>query len=261
MSLASSRHGQTNMLKDRIRRLAQEWVPDPVYREVMRSWRRTRRRARPVDWGNLRRDSPFSWFGFDRGVPIDRFYIERFLQSHREDIRGRVLEIEDDRYTKKFGTPAVERRDVLYAAPGCPTATLTGDLTTGAGIPGNAFDCIILTQTLPFIYEIHAAIQQTFRALRPGGVLLATVPGITRISRPDMDRWGDYWRLTSLSTQRLLEEAFAREHVSVQVYGSMLTAVAFLYGLAAEDLSAAELELADPDFEVLIGARAVRSHV
>src|SRR5690242_455086 len=138
-------------VKQHARRLALQWVPGIFYREVMQSWRRTRRMAQPVDWGNLRRETPVSWFGFDRGVPIDRFYIERFLHAHRADIRGRVLEIEDDGYTRRFGSSAVEHSDVLYAAPGLPGATLTGDLTTGEGIPESAFDCIILTQTLPFI--------------------------------------------------------------------------------------------------------------
>jgi hypothetical protein len=215
--------------------------------------------AQPVEWGNLRRQTPLSWFGFDRGMPIDRFYIERFLDAHRSDIRGHVLEIEDDGYTRKFGSPAVERSDILYAAPDFPGATLTGNLSTGDGITVATFDCIILTQTLPFIYDIHTAVQHTFRALRPNGVLLVTVPGITRISRRDMDRWGEYWRLTSLSTRRVLEEAFAPENVSVQAYGSLLTAVAFLYGLATEELTTAELEDIHADFEVLIGARAVRT--
>lgn len=245
-------------LKQHARSLARHYLPHGLYREMMRSWRRTRRAAQPVNWGNLRRDTPLSWFGFDRGLPIDRFYIELFLNSYRPDIRGRVLEIEDDGYTRKFGASAVERSDVLYAAPGLPGATLTGDLASGAGVPSEAFDCIILTQTLPFIYDIHGAIQHAYRALRPSGVLLLTVPGITRTSRPDMERWGDYWRLTSLSTRRLLEEAFAPEHVNVQAYGNLLTAVGFLYGMAAEELTPAELGRVHPDFEVLIGARAVR---
>jgi SAM-dependent methyltransferase len=247
--------------KPSLRRIARQWIPEGLYRQLMTSWRRTRRFGQPVDWGNLRRERPLSWFGFERGMPIDRFYIEAFLDAHRSDIRGRVLEIEDDAYTRKFGSAAVEQRDVLYAAPRFPGATLTGDLSTGVGIPEAAFDCIILTQTLPFIYDIHAAVRHTFRALRPAGVLLATVPGITRVSLPDMDRWGEYWRLTSLSARRLLEEAFVPEQVSVRAYGSMLPAVAFLYGLAAEDLSIAELDRSDPEFEVLIGARAVRSAV
>ena len=245
-------------LRQHARSLARHWLPDGVYRGVMRSWRRTRRAAQPVHWGNLRRETPVSWFGFDRGLPVDRFYIEQFLDRYRMDIRGRVLEIEGDEYTRRFGASAVQRSDVLYAAPGFPGATLTGDLTTGVGAPTSAFDCIVLTQTLPFIYDIHAAIHHLFHALRPSGVLLLTVPGITRISRPDMDRWGEYWRLTSLSTRRVLEESFAPEHVDVQVYGNLLTAVAFLYGLAAEELTSAELDRVHPDFEVLIGARAMR---
>jgi hypothetical protein len=46
--------------------------------------------------------------------------------------------------------------------------------------------------------------------------------------------------------------------VSVSTFGSLLSAVAFLYGLAAEDLSPSELARHHPDFEVLIAARAVR---
>src|SRR3954452_17335664 len=103
-------------VKQHARRLAQQWVPGIFYRELMRSWRRTRRITRPVNWGNLRRETPLSRFGFDRGLPIDRFYIEQFLHTHRADIRGRVLEIEDDGYTRQFGSSAVEQSDVLYPA-------------------------------------------------------------------------------------------------------------------------------------------------
>jgi hypothetical protein len=29
-------------------------------------------------------------FGYDRGTPIDRYYLDRFLDEHNGDIRGRV---------------------------------------------------------------------------------------------------------------------------------------------------------------------------
>src|SRR3954467_15760583 len=72
-------------------------------------------------------------FGLDRGRPVDRFYIERFLEQNKELIRGRVLEVQERTYTDWFGT-AVNQSDVLHAGPGNPEGTLVGDLTTGDGI-------------------------------------------------------------------------------------------------------------------------------
>ena len=185
----------------------------------------------------MRRPAPISrCFGLDRGLPIDRYYIEAFLGRHVPDIRGRVLEIGDSTYTRRFGGPQVSRSDVLHAAPGNTAATLIGDLATGEGIPQAAFDCTILTQTLQFIYDVPSAIRNVCRSLKPGGVVLATVPGISQISRYDMDRWGDFWRFTPLSARRLFQEAFPQEALSVKSYGNVLAAVAFLHGLATEEL-------------------------
>src|SRR5262249_49186354 len=63
-------------------------------------------RGLPVPrWGNLRRTAPFSaTFGFDRGVPIDRYYLHRFLDANRALIAGRVLEVQHTSYTGRFGT-------------------------------------------------------------------------------------------------------------------------------------------------------------
>src|SRR3954469_20754825 len=140
---------------------------EPVPR--FRRFTRERRRV------GLRVQEPVSTqFGLDRGRPVDRFYIERFLERNKNLIRGRVLEIQERTYTDWFGT-GVEQSDVLHAGPGNPDATLLGDLTTGEGIPAGAYHCIILTQTLPFIYDVRAAIHGTQTALRPGGHILCTV--------------------------------------------------------------------------------------
>ena len=34
-------------------------------------------------------------WGWDRGTPVDRYYIEQFLAEHAADVRGRVLEVKD----------------------------------------------------------------------------------------------------------------------------------------------------------------------
>jgi len=108
---------------------------------------------------------------------------------------------------------------------------------------------------LQFIYDVRAAIFNLYRILKPGGILLATFPGISQISRYDMDRW----RFTTLSAQKLFEEVFSPVNVTVASYGNVLAANAFLHGLAGEELRPQELDHQDPDYELLITVRAIKS--
>ncbi len=150
------------------------------------------------------------------------------------------------------------RSDVLHLT-GCPGATIIADLTGEEPvIPSEAFDCIILTQTLETIYEVRPAIRTLFRILKPGGVLRATFPGIRNVSRYDMDRWGEYWRFTTLSATKLFTEVFPKECISIEAHGNLLTTMSFLHGLVSEELSREELDYHDRDFELLITLRAVK---
>ena len=212
-----------------------------------------------VRFGSLRRVTPLSReFGYDRGQPIDRYYIERFLSAHASDIRGHVLEIADAIYTRRFGRDRVTKSDVLHVLQGQPGATIVGDLTCADHLPSATFDCVILTQTLQFIYDVPAALRTVGRILRPGGTVLATVPGITPISRYDLERWGCYWAFTSQSARRLFEAVFPAAAVAVEAHGNVLAASAFLYGMAAEELKPGELDARDPDYPVVITVRAAR---
>ena len=209
-------------------------------------------------WGNslrcvhpVRRD-----FGWREGQPIDRYYTEeRFLSVYQSDIRGHVLEIGDNRYTRQFGGERVEQSDIL-GYPGSSGATIYADLTKGEHIPSGTFDCAILTFTLQFIFDVRAAIMTVERILKPGGVLLLVVPGISQIARYDMDAWGEYWRFTSLSMKLLMEEKFQPQDVRVHTYGNVLSATASLQGLVSTELSREELDHWDKDYELVIGVRA-----
>jgi len=198
-------------------------------------------------------------FGMDRGRPIDRYYIERFLAAHANDIRGRVLEIAESTYTERFGGDRVTRSDVLHVQPDHPGTTIVGDLTKPETVPAGAFDCIIITQTLMFIYDLRAAIATLHDMLRPGGVALITVAGISQVPRYDRENWGDYWRFTDLAIERLLTERFEKSNIRVGACGNVLVAGAFLAGWSVEELRARELEHHDPDYQVIITARAVRA--
>jgi SAM-dependent methyltransferase len=195
-------------------------------------------------------------FGFDRGQPIDRYYIETFLRRHAEDIQGRALEIMDNTYTRKYGADRVKISDVLDIAEDNPQATIVADLTHADHVPSNTFDCIIFTQTLQLIYDVRAAISTLHRILKPGGVLLASFPGISQEEGGD---W--YWRFTSRSARRLFEEVFPSPNIEVNTYGNVLAAISFLHGLAVEELRQQELDRRRPGYDVSITLRAVKPEV
>jgi Methyltransferase domain len=197
-------------------------------------------------------------WGWDRGLPIDRYYIERFLSSHVGDIRGSVLEISDDWYTKKFGGDRVTKVDILDINKENPRATIIADLTRADHIPANTFDCIISPQTLQYIYDARAAVGSLHRILKKGGVLLATLPATTR-TRSDDPSGSWYWVFTTNSAQRLFAEAFHGQDIQTSSYGNLHAAVSFLKGLASEELKPEELDYRDPNYQILVCVRAVKS--
>ena len=268
----TDRHDRTRNLTRAARRAAGAVLP-----ERTRAW--LARRPPPVGkvrFGSLRRLHPIGEsFGLLRGTPVDRYYIEAFLARQSGatdyilgDIRGRVLEVGDDTYVRKFGgwtgvasptARAVTEVDVLHVDSSNAAATIIGDLSSAEQIPSDTYDCVICTQTLLLIYDVGAAIRTLHRILKPGGVALVTVPGISKLCRPEYDLWGDYWRFTSLSIRRLFEEVFPAEGLMVEAYGNVFAAVTFLHGLAVEELEQRELDLRDPDYEVVIAVRAVKA--
>ncbi|SDM60344.1 Methyltransferase domain-containing protein [Fictibacillus solisalsi] len=190
-------------------------------------------------------------FGFDRGKPIDRFYIERFLENNRREIQGHVLEIGDNFYTRTYGDN-VTKSDVLNLISS-PEATIVGDLATGENIPQGVFDCIILTQVIHVIYDIKMALKHTFNALKPGGTLLLTTSGLSASCRTDFH--GDYWRLTDTSLRMLLNELVDEERIEIDVFGNVAVAKAFLDGLAIHEIPEAILGIKDDHYQVILTAK------
>jgi len=239
-------------------------VPAPARRWIRdRSLRFERLRLRFGFWagpGLLRRTKPINPndYGESRGQCIDRYYIERFLTEHADDVRGHVLEFADDTYTRRFGGGKTTRIDVLHRMADNPDATIIADLSSGENIPSDTFDCIVCTQVLHCIFEVEAAVRTLFRALKPGGVVLVTDAGIQKLDSVDLKNGEEYWRFTSLALRRLFEEVFPADQVEVKAYGNALAAVAFLHGLAVEDLKREHLDYFDPDFEVSLSLRAVK---
>jgi hypothetical protein len=222
----------------------------------MTGWVR-RKLGLPPSFGDLGRTEPVSrQFGFDRGTPVDRYYIARFLTDHASRICGRTLEIGDDAYTARFGGDRTTGRDVLHIDPGS-AATYHGDLATPGILPAAAFDCAVITQTLHLIYDMKAALVQLHASLRPGGALLVTVPGITQIAG---DEWGKnwFWSLTPASLGRLLGEVFGDGQASLTAYGNVFASTAFLQGIAYEELPLAKLNIVDPLYPMLVAGCAIK---
>jgi SAM-dependent methyltransferase len=243
----------------RIRELTRRYVPT----SIVRTWRRLQRRPftpRPgaLRFGDLRRTTPVaSDFGYGRGGPVDRYYIESFFGQHSLDVRGRVLEVGDASYTRRFGGGRVTHADVLHVDPDAPEATFIGDLADGSFLPDDAFDCVVLTQTLHLVYDFAAALRTVARALKPGGVLLLTVPGISNV---DPGEWGSTWHysFTRHSVLRMCGDAFPGFEIEVTSFGNVLSAVAFLHGLGQEELSREELDDARPEYAVIHAARVAK---
>ena len=214
-----------------------------------------------VNFGDFARVTPISsCFGFDRGTPIDRYYIEQFLDKHAADIRGRCLEMGNPVYINKFGGDRVEQIEVMYVTEGNPDTTIVADLTNADHLASDQFDCIIVTQTVQMIYDIKAALRTLHRILKPGGVLLLTSNGISKIyARLGRQDYGEYWHLTTQSAKAIFYETFPAANIEVSSYGNVLSAMCFLHGLAAEELPIDKLDYIDSDFEVIVTVRAVKS--
>ena len=168
------------------------------------------------------------------------------------------MEVGDDDYSRRFGADKITDQDILHVVPGYPGATIIADLSDAPHIPSNRFDCIILTQTMHYIFDLDAAVQTLHRILKPGGTLLVTLPGISSICRDQEDKEADCWRFTASSARRLFANYFGERNTSVTTYGNVLTAVAFLEGLAVRDLKPEELAHHDPNYQVTIALAAVK---
>lgn len=214
-----------------------------------------------VNAGDFNRLTPFSTeFGYDRGGPVDRYYIENFLKKEAEHIKGRSLEIGDNEYSLLYGGNKLTQSDILHIDETNTKATFIGDLSNAPQLPDNTFDCIVLTQTLHLIYDFKDALATCHRILKPGGVLLLTSPGITPIDHGEWKKtW--YWSFTDKALIALIAEAFPGGKAEVKTFGNVYIASAFLYGMGITEIPVEKLDYIDPHFQVIITVKAIKGTV
>ncbi|MEN9208590.1 MAG: methyltransferase domain-containing protein [Gloeomargarita sp. GMQP_bins_120] len=200
-----------------------------------------------IVWGDLRRWTPLcSLTGFSRGTPIDRYYQQQFLHRVKDKVQGRVLEIGG--VAKDWEFYPFDRRQMTFYC--CM------NLTPGAGVhvvadahdpqatAANAWDAVLIFNVLEHCRDPGQVIANIHSWLKPGGWCLALVPTAQRLH----DRPADYWRLLPDGLRHLFRRY---AHCDLLTYGNALTVVATLLGVAAEELTPAELDQYHPDYPVI----------
>lgn len=198
-------------------------------------------------WGNLRRTTPFSsTFGFERGTPVDRHYLHRFLNQNRALITGDVLEIQTDSYTRRYGQQ-VRRSATVDIIPLFQPTYLCDLAHCEHTVPSAAFDCVLLPNTLQHLRELDLCLANIRRIARPGGSVLASAAGLLPLTGdvPDL------WRFSPDGWREKLAHAWPGISITVAGHGNCLASVASQLGLALEELTDAELDANDPRFPVL----------
>lgn len=240
-------------LKDVLRRL-----PHPVKKRARRmaEWRRGRRILAPVRWGTLKRTRPFSakW-GTDRGTAVDRVYINRFFQRHAENMQGIVLEVQGPIFSGLYGAN-ITRTEIVDIEPRNMLATIITDLNDIDALPKDTFDCAVIPQTIQYLTDPLTGLKNFYASLRAGGVLLVTVPFIQKIDHEAAD--ADRVRFSPLGFRELLEASCEGADIEVEGFGNVLTSVAFLMGISAEELRSQDFDVYDPAYPMLVGARVRR---
>lgn len=128
------------------------------------------------------------------------------------------------------------------------------DLTRRNDLRCDQFDCIICTHVLHVISELDSMVNELYRILKPGGVLLVAVP---HVSMCDPEQH-ELWRFTPRGLELILARVFHQVDVQVRAYGNSLTAAGEIRGLVSSEFSRAELDTHDSRFAVEVCARALK---
>lgn len=193
-------------------------------------------------------------FGYDRGLPIDRYWIESFLETNRNLIHGHCLEVTDDAYTKKYGGDRVTKSDVMDIDSKNKKATIYADIRDIKSVKSNTFDTIILTHVLGIIDDFHAAVSECHRILKSGGVIIATSSCLS----PTYDPSQNMWRFTPSGAKYLFTKHFGEGQVEIEQFGNALAGQCFWVGMSQEELTQEQLDYKDPKFPCVVGIIATK---
>ena len=202
--------------------------------------------------------SPISdYCGFERGRPLDRYYIDKFIKENQSSIKGFILEFLEPEYASVYAEPTskIETMDIDITNK---SATIIGDIRNAYNIQSSYFDCIIATQLLQFIDDLDASLSELIRILKPGGVMLISVPSVSRID-PIAGVDGDYWRFTCSSLTYLLTK-HKDVTFTINSAGNLYAIGISLLGGTVEDANVAKLSYNDQNFPLVIFAKVSKKN-
>jgi hypothetical protein len=211
------------------------------------------RRLQPLNNGRLN----------DR-TQVVRYYWDQFLTKHRGDIRGRGLEIGETGTLRRYGGQALTQAEAIDMSAHSPEVTIVADLSRADHAPADTYDCFINQFSMPVIYDVEAALYHSIRMLKPGGVLLVNFACVDYYLYRGLEMGTGaslylYWMFTPLQIVNVLNQLGLTEaDYHLEVYGNLLTRIAFLLNLPAEELTHKELTFSDPGQPLLICVRAVK---
>ncbi|MDQ3250615.1 MAG: class I SAM-dependent methyltransferase [Chloroflexota bacterium] len=224
---------------------------------IIRHWRAMRfRRLQPLGGGKA------------AGLSVIRYYWADFLHKQRADIRGHALEIGETTTIRQYGGSALVQADAIDLAAHSPNVRIVADLSRADAVPGDVYDCFVNQFTTCVIYDIEAALYHSIRLLKPGGVLLINFWCVDFYLHRGLDMgtapqghpplYMHHW-FTPIGVHTLLRGlALGERDYRLDIYGNLLTRMAFLLNLPANELTRQELNYVDPGQPLLICARVVK---
>jgi SAM-dependent methyltransferase len=211
----------------------------------------------------LRRLRPLSE-GRPRGTPIVRHYWTRFLDRHREDIRGRALEIGSTDTLERLGGDAVLGAEALDLAADSGRVTVVADLARADSVPSDTYDCFVVPFTMHVVYDVDAALYHAIRILRPGGVLLVNFPCVDYYFSEGLDMgtgpvlYPFHW-FTPIEVENLFRRlSLGDDDYEMVAYGNLFARIAYEVNMGAEELTASELAHVDPGHPLIVCGRIVK---
>jgi len=194
-----------------------------------------------------------------RGTPVVRYYWGRFLAKHRDDIRGRVLEIGETSTVRAFGGSQIQQATAIDIAPTSSEVTIVADLARADHVEPDQFDCFVNQFTMHIIDDFKAALYHSIRLLKPAGVLLINFPARSGYDLKGAGRACVYHWFTPAGVEKALADlGMTKDDYELTTYGNFLSLTAYMAGIPVEELTNRELDYEERDIPLLICAKVVK---
>lgn len=176
-------------------------------------------------------------FGWSRGTPVGRYYVNKFVAEKAARLGGTILEFGESRYKACFKT--VHCYQVIDVFPG-PSVDYVCDIHDVSSVPEHHFDVIVCTQVLEHVERPVDALRQLHKLLKQDGHLICTVPFLAHIHYVPTD----FYRFSIDAICSALEIA-GFEVLEARNSGNALVTLGSLLGFCAEDFDEKEMSVVD----------------